>query len=225
MQFVPRPKYPLRAGTPSNSVEPIYGLVAIGAAAPDRIVRNSTARKRDVLILTKPLGVGIFSAALKRGVLGEGEYTQMLFSTTQLNSVGAELAQLPGVHAMTDVTGFGLLGHALEMCRGASVSLRLNVGAVPAFPAAVELAQRGIVTGASKRNWDSYGSDVVLPASVAAWRRDLLCDPQTSGGLLIACERSAASTVLELLRSANYTYSSVIGEFENGPARIHVSDG
>jgi len=216
---------PIAGGHSIDSVEPIYGLVAIGIADPNHILRNCTVRKGDVLILTKPLGVGIFSAALKKGVLGQGEYAQMVSSTTQLNAVGTELASVPGVHAMTDVTGFGLLGHALEMCRGSSVSLHLDMHAVPAFPAAVALAQRGIVTGASKRNWDSYGSSAVLPEAFAEWRRDLLCDPQTSGGLLIACERTAAAAVLDLLEKEKFPHARVIGEFGDEPARIMISDG
>lgn len=214
---------PIAGGHSIDSVEPIYGLVAIGTALPDRILRNSTARSGAALVLTKPLGVGIFSAALKKGVLAADAYAQMVSSMTQLNAVGAELAQVPGVHAMTDVTGFGLLGHALEMCRGAALSLRLDAGVVPSFPAALELAQRGVVTGASKRNWDSYGSDVVLPANFSGWQRDLLCDPQTSGGLLIACGRSVVPAVLDQLRRANFAAACEIGEFFKGPPHIAVS--
>ncbi|MGB8363975.1 MAG: selenide, water dikinase SelD [Rhizomicrobium sp.] len=216
---------PIAGGHSIDSVEPIYGLVAMGTVDPNKILRNSTARSGDVLILTKRLGVGIFSAALKKNILGECEYAEMLSSMTQLNSVGAELAHLPGVHAMTDVTGFGLLGHALEMCRGSSLSLQVDMSAVPVFSAALELAERGIVTGASRRNWESYGCDVAVPAPFAEWRRNVLCDPQTSGGLLIACARTAATTVLDLLMRRNYAYSCLIGEFDHGPAKITISDG
>jgi selenide, water dikinase len=214
---------PVAGGHSIDSVEPIYGLAAIGITNPNKILRNSTARRGDALILTKPLGVGIFSAALKKGVLGRSEYAQMVSSMTQLNSVGAELAALRDVHAMTDVTGFGLLGHALEMCRGSALSLQLDMHAVPVFPAALELAQRGVITGASKRNWDSYGSEVKLPASFDTWRRDLLCDPQTSGGLLIACERTRTPAVLDMLASRNYTCSCVIGMFGDGLPGITIS--
>jgi selenide,water dikinase len=214
---------PIAGGHSIDSVEPIYGLVAIGTVHPDKVLRNSTARSGDVLILTKRLGVGVFSAALKKGLLDEAGYAEMLASATQLNSVGADLAATPGVHAMTDVTGFGLLGHALEMCRGAALSLNIEARSLPLFPAAREFAERGIVTGASKRNWDSYGHDVSLPEPFPQWRRDLLCDPQTSGGLLIACSRSAAEEVCDLLKRKNFTHSSMIGEFRDGPARIGVT--
>jgi selenide, water dikinase len=216
---------PVAGGHSIDSAEPIYGLVAVGTVDPKHVLRNSTAESGDILILTKRLGVGIFSAALKKNALGEKDYADMLASATQLNSVGAELARIPGVHAMTDVTGFGLLGHALEMCRGSSLSLKLDMRAVPVFPAALELAEGGIVTGASKRNWESYGGDVALPGEFASWRRDVLCDPQTSGGLLIACAGSAASTVLDLLMRRNYPHACSIGQFERGPAKISVLDG
>jgi selenide,water dikinase len=214
---------PVAGGHSIDSVEPIYGLVAIGTVHPDRILRNSAAQSGDVLILTKRLGVGIFSAALKKSLLDESEYARMVSSMTQLNAVGTELAGLPGVHAMTDVTGFGLLGHALEMARGASLSLQIDMDALPVFPAALELAERGIVTGASKRNWDSYGHDVVLPAAFAGWRRDLLCDPQTSGGLLIACDESAAEGIMGILMRQHFAYARAIGRFDHGPARITIS--
>lgn len=216
---------PIAGGHSIDSVEPIYGLVAVGTVDPNRILRNSTARSGDVVILTKRLGVGIFSAALKKSILDESDYAQMLSSMTQLNSVGAELAELLGVHAMTDVTGFGLLGHALEMCRGSSLSLRIDVGALPVFPSACELAERGIVTGASRRNWQSYGDAVALPDSFEGWRRDLLCDPQTSGGLLIACADSATPAVLDLLKRRNFAYACPVGEFADGPPTITIRDG
>jgi selenide,water dikinase len=217
-------RIPVAGGHSIDSVEPIYGLVAVGTVNPKRFLRNSTARKADVLILTKRLGVGIFSAALKKGVLGEREYAEMLASTTQLNDVGPELAQISGVHALTDVTGFGLLGHALEMCRGASLSLHIDWNAVPVFPAAIELAESGVATGASGRNWQSYGSDVALPASSPEWRRTMLCDPQTNGGLLIACKSSAVPTVLDLLKRKNYAFARAIGRFAAGPAKITIAD-
>jgi selenide, water dikinase len=216
---------PIAGGHSIDSAEPIYGLVAIGTVDPKHILRNSTAESGDVLILTKRLGVGIFSAALKKEALGDMEYADLVASATQLNSVGAELARIPGVHAMTDVTGFGLLGHALEMCRGSSLSLSLDTRKVPVFPAALELAERGIVTGASKRNWESYGGDVALPAAFKPSRRDVLCDPQTSGGLLIACAKSAGPAVLDLLTKRSYPHSGSIGEFERGPAKITILDG
>jgi selenide,water dikinase len=205
-----------------DSPEPIYGLAAIGLVDPARVMRNSTARDGDTIILTKPLGIGIFSAALKRGALDAGSYAAMVATATQLNAVGAALPDIAGVHAVTDVTGFALLGHALEMCRGAGLSLEIAMAEVPAFPEAMRLAQSGIGTGAAKRNWASYGDDVTLPAEMPDWRRGLLCDPQTSGGLLIAVAAEAAQTVLDRVHAAGFREARAIGRFAAGPARIRV---
>ena len=165
----------------------------------------------------------IYSAALKRGELDEIYYREMLASTTQLNAVGAELPDLAEVHAVTDVTGFALLGHALEMCRGASLSLSLDVARLPLFAGALKLAQSGIGTGAAKRNWASYGAEVTLADDIAAWQRDLLCDPQTNGGLLIACAPSAAPGVLKLLGARGFARACEIGQFTTGSAGIRVN--
>jgi selenide,water dikinase len=214
---------PIAGGHSIDSPEPIYGLAVVGLADPERILRNSTAKPRDQLILAKPLGVGIFSAALKRGELDAGAYSVMIASTTQLNRVGAELPQVPGIHGVTDVTGFGLLGHALEMCRGARLALDIRWDALPIFPDAMRLAEAGVGTGASKRNWESFGQDVSLPPGTPNWQRTLLCDPQTSGGLLIACESRASSTVVDLLKRRGFAHAAPIGEFRAGPPQINVS--
>ena len=214
---------PVAGGHSIDSPEPIYGLAVIGVVDPARILRNSTARPGDRLILTKRLGIGVFSAALKRGELDEASYADMLASTTQLNAVGAELPAIAGVHAVTDVTGFGLLGRALEMCRGASLGLRLDEDGLPIFPAAKRLAEAGVGTGAAKRNWASFGAEVDLPSNLPVWRRDLLCDPQTSGGLLIACSAEAEPRVLDLVRRHRFVHAHTIGEFTAGPARVAVS--
>jgi selenide,water dikinase len=213
---------PVAGGHSIDSPEPIYGLAVFGLVDPNRILRNSTARQGDVLILTKRLGIGIFSAALKKQQLDAASYADMLESTTQLNAVGAELASIDGVHAMTDVTGFGLLGHGIEMCRGASLSAWVEWNKLPFFPSARRLAEGGFGTGASKRNWASYGAEVDLPADLPVWQRDLLCDPQTSGGLLIACAPSAAPEVLALVRRKGFAHAAEIGAFEDGPARFQV---
>jgi selenide,water dikinase len=213
---------PIAGGHSIDSLEPIYGLAVLGIVDPARIMRNSTARDGDHLILSKSLGVGIFSAALKRRELDAESYAQMLASTTQLNAVGADLPDIPGIHAVTDVTGFGLLGHALEMCRGASLALEIELEALPIFPTARRLAEAGIGTGASKRNWASYGAEVTLPAGLPEWRRNLLCDPQTSGGLLIACTAAAVPGVLDLLRRRGFSHACRLGEFAAGPAHVSV---
>ncbi len=204
---------PVAGGHSIDSPEPIYGLAAIGMIEPSRVMRNSTARAGDKLILTKRLGIGIYSAALKRGELDETYYREMLASTTQLNAVGAELPDIAGVHAVTDVTGFALLGHALEMCRGAGVSLNIDFACLPIFEGARALAQSGIGTGAAKRNWANYGHEVALGETMPAWQRDVLCDPQTSGGLLIACAPDATAAVLSLVRARGFDHACEIGRF------------
>jgi selenide,water dikinase len=213
---------PVAGGHSIDAPEPIYGLVAIGTVDPSRLLRNSTARAGDRLILTKRLGIGIFSAALKRRELDDQSYAEMLASTTQLNDLGAHLPDIRGVHAVTDVTGFGLLGHALEMCRGSSLGAALEWESLPIFPTARRMAEAGVGTGAAKRNWASYGTDVDLSPTLPDCARDILCDPQTSGGLLIACAPPAEQEVLALARRYGFTHASEIGEFLAGPARVRV---
>ena len=213
---------PVAGGHSIDSVEPIYGLAAMGIAHPDRIRRNADARPGDVLVLGKPLGVGVLSAALKRGVLDETGYRAMIDTTTRLNTPGAALAALPGVHAMTDVTGFGLLGHALELARGAGLTLRLRFDDLPWLPGVQALATEGVVTGASGRNWASYGDGVTLGAGIDRAARDLLSDPQTSGGLLVSCAPQALGEVLEAFHRDGFGEAAVIGETRAGDARVEV---
>ena len=207
---------PVAGGHSIDSAEPIYGLVALGTVHPGRVQRNAGARAGDVLVLTKGLGVGVFSAALKQEILLPAGYRTMIASMTQLNAVGREIAALDGVHAMTDVTGFGLLGHLLEMCRGAHLSATLRWADVPVLAGAAELAKQGVGTGAATRNWDSYGAEVSAEAGLPDWERGLLCDPQTSGGLLIAAPPEVARTVLDLAHAAGFAQAAVIGTMGNG---------
>lgn len=213
---------PIAGGHSIDSVEPIYGLVALGVIHPQRVKRNSTARAGDVIVLGKALGVGILSAALKKGALPEEGYRQMLASTTQLNTVGHPLTEIPGVHAMTDVTGFGLLGHLAEICRGSQLGARVAFESLPIHPAALSLAQQGFNTGAATRNWASYGHEVQLPNDMAPWQQALLCDPQTSGGLLVTCAPQAVAPVLSLFREAGFAHAAVIGQIQAGAAGIIV---
>jgi selenide,water dikinase len=213
---------PVAGGHSIDSPEPIYGLVAIGLVDPSRVIRNNTARAGDKIVLTKRLGVGIYSAALKRQELATPLYQEMVQSMTQLNSVGAEMKDIAGVHAMTDVTGFGLLGHLLEMCRGASLGAELRFEALPLLTHAERFAEMGIGTGGAKRNWKSYGHEVDLPVDAPEWWSGVLCDPQTSGGLLIACSSDSVQQVLELLRNRNFVHASVLGEFGASQPRIRV---
>ena len=213
---------PIAGGHSIDSVEPIYGLVALGTVHPDHVKRNSTARPGDVLVLGKPLGVGILSAALKKDQLDGAGYRHMIEVTTRLNRPGTELAGLAGVHAMTDVTGFGLLGHLLEMCRGAELSARLNMSAVPLLDGVLTLAEAGLVTGASGRNWASYGDEVRLAPSITKAQQALLCDPQTSGGLLVACSEEAVPDVLKVFERGGFEGAAVIGSMAAGVAQVSV---
>ena len=213
---------PIAGGHTIDSVEPIYGLVALGLVHPKRVRRNADARAGDHLVLGKPLGVGVMSAALKKGELGEAGYARMIASTTKLNTPGADLAELPGVHAMTDVTGFGLAGHVLEVARGAGATAVVDWARVPLLPGVRELAARGLVTGASARNWAAYGADVSLPAAFAAEDRALLTDPQTSGGLVVSCDAACVEQVMAVFRERGFGEVAEIGRVEAGPARLEV---
>jgi len=213
---------PIAGGHSIDSPEPIYGLVALGLVHPDKVKRNDRARAGDVLVLGKPLGVGVLSAALKKGELPPEGYRQMIETATRLNTPGIALAELPRVHALTDVTGFGLLGHLLEVCRGSKLRAQLHYADIPVLPAAGALAEQGYATGASDRNWASYEAEITLPAGMPLWQRKLLTDPQTSGGLLVACEADAAAEVLAIFRRDGFADARVIGHLVEGPAGADV---
>ena len=206
---------PVAGGHTIDSVEPIYGLVALGLVHPAKVKRNSQARAGDVLILGKPLGVGVYSAALKKDSLDSTGYAQMIHSTTKLNTPGRALAEISDVHAMTDVTGFGLLGHLNEIALGSGLAATVELKSVPLLPAAEELAARGFVTGASNRNWAGYGQHVTL-SGVSDVHKALLTDPQTSGGLLVACSPSAAEAVIATFRNDGFDSAAVIGRLSAG---------
>ena len=213
---------PIAGGHSIDSPEPIYGLVVLGLIHPDKVKRNDRARSGDVLILGKGLGVGIMSAALKKGELGDAAYRQMLQATTQLNTPGVALADRADVHALTDITGFGLLGHLLEISRGSGLSAEIEWSRVPILAEALPLAERGYVTGASERNWASYGTQVTLPAGDTSVQRRLLTDPQTSGGLLVTCAADAAPAVLDLFWTQGFAQAAVIGRLFSGPPGVRV---
>jgi selenide,water dikinase len=210
---------PIAGGHTIDSVEAIYGLVALGLVHPDHVKRNADARPGDLLVLGKPIGVGVLSAALKQEQLDDAGYAQMIACTTQLNTPGPDLADLAGVHALTDVTGFGLAGHVLELARGARCEVELDWSTVPLLPGARELATRGFVTGASGRNWAGYGMDVRLPANLASEDRALLSDPQTSGGLLVSCSPDALAEVLATFARHGFADAAVVGRI--GPKSDH----
>ncbi|TXL63819.1 selenide, water dikinase SelD [Zeimonas arvi] len=213
---------PIAGGHTIDSVEPIYGLVVMGLVHPDRIKRNAGARPGDKLVLGKPLGVGVLSAALKQDKLSDDGYAAMLANTTRLNTPGQALSDLEGVHALTDITGFGLLGHTLELCRGARLSARLSMNEVPLIRDVRELAAQGLFTGASGRNWAAYGASVNMDASLGDIDRALLTDPQTSGGLLVACAPDAVERVLEIFRRDGFEQAAVIGDLAAGEPVVNV---
>jgi len=213
---------PIAGGHSIDTLEPIYGLVALGLVHPDHVKRNSSAQDGDVLVLGKPLGIGVLSAALKKGQLSKAGYAAMIETTTKLNTPGEPLSRLAGVHALTDVTGFGLAGHLLEICRGSRLSAELRFDALPVIPEALEWAKQGTKTGASERNWKGYGDDVDVGAGAPDWWRVLISDPQTSGGLLVACSPKVESAVLEEFARQGFGEARAIGRLSAGAPRVGV---
>jgi selenide, water dikinase len=206
---------PIAGGHSIDAPEPIYGLVGIGVVDPRRVKQNGNGQAGDCLILGKPLGVGIYSAALKKDVLSDEQYAAMISATTQLNTPGADLAGIEGVNAMTDITGFGLLGHLLEITRASKLQARVEMSRLPLLPGVGELAQGGHVTGASLRNWDSYGAEVSLDG-IPDWQRALLTDPQTSGGLLVSCTPESRDAVLVVFSQHGFGQAAEIGQLQAG---------
>jgi len=213
---------PIAGGHSIDVLEPIYGLVALGLVHPDKVKRNSSARAGDVLVLGKPLGVGVLSAALKKGQLSEAGYARMIEWTTKLNTPGEALADLPGVHAVTDVTGFGLAGHLLEMLRGSKLAGEIRFADLPVIAEALEWAKQGTRTGATDRNWKGYGDDVRMPAAAPDWQRTILTDPQTSGGLLVACAPESERAVLQEFAKRGFAEARTIGRLSAGEPRLSV---
>ena len=205
----------IAGGHSIDVLEPIYGLVALGLVHPKELKRNSGARDGDVLILGKPLGIGILSAALKKGLLSTEGYAEMLRLTTKLNTPGTALAGIDAVHAMTDVTGFGLAGHLLEICRGSKLQALVDFAQLPLIGEAERLVRAGISTGASTRNWASYGHEVALPEGAPEWLQKMLTDPQTSGGLLVACAPEYTDRVLAEFEREGFA-PAVIGLMVDG---------
>ncbi|HWK01629.1 MAG TPA: selenide, water dikinase SelD [Xanthobacteraceae bacterium] len=213
---------PVAGGHSIDAPEPIYGLAVIGLCKPEQVRRNRNALAGDALILTKGIGVGVYSAAIKKGNLTGDLYGEMVASTTLLNKIGMTLGDDADVHSVTDVTGFGLLGHGLEMAEGSDLQITIRMADVPLFKQAENLAKQGFVTGASKRNWASYGKKVETPADFPEWARDLLTDPQTSGGLLVACSQSRAESLVKEIVAAGYPSAMVIGTAEAGKPGVRV---
>jgi selenide, water dikinase len=212
---------PVAGGHSIDTLEPIYGLVALGLVHPDKVKRNSSGRAGDVLILGKPLGIGILSAALKKGTLSPAGYAQMLDWTTRLNTPGEALGEMRDVHAVTDVTGFGLAGHLLEICRGSKLGAEVKFDALPLIAEALDWAKQGVATGASDRNWKGYGHEVEFQGE--DWKRKLISDPQTSGGLLVSCAPEAEGAVLDVFRKKGFNEARVIGSLKAGTPKLTVT--
>jgi selenide, water dikinase len=211
---------PIAGGHSIDTLEPIYGLVALGLVHPDKVKRNSSGKAGDVLILGKPLGIGILSAAIKKGKLSAAGYAQMLDWTTRLNTPGEALGAMPAVHAITDVTGFGLAGHLLEICRGSRLAAQVDFSSLPVIPEALDWVKQGVATGASDRNWKGYGHEVDFRGE--PWQQKLLSDPQTSGGLLVACAPEAEQPVLDVFRKQGFAEARTIGKLIEGAPRLAV---
>lgn len=193
----------LAGGHSIDSPEPIFGLAVTGRVSLGYLKRNDTAKEGDLLYLTKPLGVGVLSTAQKKKVLSTEHKDIASTYMTKLNKIGESLGRLSSVTAMTDVTGFGLLGHLREMCEGAHLSAEINYSNIPIIPEALDYIRRGAVPGGTSRNWDSYGEKVKLTDEAF---RTILCDPQTSGGLLIAASPSGKDEVESTLKDAGLRY-------------------
>lgn len=215
---------PIAGGHSIDILEPIYGLVGIGIVDPKKLRTNSQAKENDVLVLTKPLGIGMLSAAMKKGTLSPEDYAELVKWTTTLNKVGAIVSDIEGVHSITDVTGFGLAGHLLEMCQGAKLCAEIPFAQLPFIDTALQLAQSGVATGASGRNWQSYGESISLPAETELWQRNLITDPQTSGGLLISCTEEVLSKVQEAILATQGNEGVVVGKMKcaSSKGEVHI---
>jgi selenide,water dikinase len=216
---------PLAGGHTIDSADPIFGLAVTGKAAVNHLKRNIGAEAGDQLFLTKAIGTGLLSTALKRGVLQEGHYEVLIQQLTTINKLGAQLGQLKGVHAMTDVTGFGLLGHAIEMAEGSGISMSLQYNAIKKMEGVDEYLKQRTIPDATYRNWNSYNSKVQFEKGVNVMEAfTVLPDPQTNGGLLIAVAADAVEEVQALLRAQGLdTFLQPIGRcIERGEKVIVV---
>lgn len=213
---------PIGGGHTIDAPEPLYGLAVVGLVHPDKIKRNCDGKDGDVLILGKGLGIGFLGAAMSKNELDAEAYKEMLMSTTKLNSIGMDLAEVEGVNAVTDVTGFGLVGHLFEICEGSGLAATLDWDQLPILPHALEYARNGYNTGAADRNWASFADNVTVPDGMEQWRKNMLMDPQTSGGLLVSCPADRADAVVALFHEQDYGFATVIGELTAGSPQIRV---
>jgi len=214
---------PLAGGHTIDSSEPVFGLAVTGRAEAGQLKRNNTAQAGDLLFLTKPLGVGVLATALKRGCLQEEHYEALIGQMTSLNRIGTELGKIEGVHALTDVTGFGLLGHLTEMAQGSGVGAILEYGKLPKIAGLEGYLQQRTIPDATFRNWNSYNKEIQFEKGVNVMEAfNLLPDPQTNGGLLIAVSEQDADSVKRLLRAHDLSDTPIGRLREPGEKRITV---
>lgn len=207
-----------------DNPEPVYGLAVIGICDKNQIRINASANVGDKLVLMKGIGVGVYSHAFKTGKLSNEAYQEMITSMTLLNKIGTELGNNEDVHALTDVTGFGILGHSLEMAQGSNVEIVIDYSKIPFLKQAEALAKDGCFTGASRRNWDSYGNHIALPKDFPDYKRLLLTDPQTSGGLLVSISPQKAQSLVAYAKSQGYPLSTIIGEVRTGSRQVVIEE-
>ncbi len=218
---------PLAGGHTIDSADPIFGLAVTGSVHPKKIKKNNTAQEGDYIFLTKPIGVGILATALKRGLLSDEHYRVLLQQMTSLNKIGELLGELDDVHAMTDVTGFGLLGHLIEMTEGSGLSVELNYNTIKKVDGVDEYLKQKTIPDATFRNWNSYSNKVQFDKGVNVMEAfNLLPDPQTNGGLLVAIKENSAHELLDILnRFGLDKFSLPIGRMiQNGEKIIQVKN-
>lgn len=208
----------LAGGHSIDAPEPIFGLAVTGRVATDKLKQNNTAQSGDILFLTKPLGIGILTTAEKQQKLKPEHQSLATEQMCRLNNVGEQLADITGVTAMTDVTGFGLLGHLTEMCQGSGLQAKINEDMVPVLDGVTDYITLGAIPGGSGRNFDSYGQHI---SPISATQQALLCDPQTSGGLLVSVRPDAVSQVTDLLESQGLA-NSPIGKLHTAQQSAHL---
>ena len=214
---------PILGGHTIKDKEPKYGMVVTGEVHPDKLTRNNTAQIGDLLVLTKPLGTGIISTAIKRGVANDSVMDIAIDSMRTLNKSAADAMAEVGVNACTDITGYGLLGHLLEMCKGSNVSATIEFDAMPFMKGVFELAQDGVIPGGTKRNLEFVQNDITSAKHLAKFQLHMLADAQTSGGLLISVSANKAKSLVNILKSNSTLASHIIGEVQPNDGEVKVN--
>ncbi|RYG53195.1 MAG: selenide, water dikinase SelD [Chitinophagaceae bacterium] len=203
---------PLAGGHSIDSAEPIFGLSVSGRVVLNNLKKNNTANAGDLIYITKPIGSGILATAQKRGAISNAHLSALISQLTTLNTVGEALGKIDGVTAMTDVTGFGLLGHLIEMAEGAGLSAHIHYSKVPVMDGAKEYLQQKTVPDATYRNWNSYSAKTTFEKGVDVMEAfSLLPDPQTNGGIMFTCSPDSRPLVEETLKDHNIVYATTLG--------------